>query len=388
MTRPVSVVHVISGLRLGGAETALLRLVEAADPARWRHAVVSLGPRGPMAEPLEQAGVAVSALGLTRSWAGPLAARALVRTVRGAAPDLVVGWMYHGNLGAWWAARRIAVPAVWNVRHTLGTRKQTKRTTALIARLGGRLASRAAAVVFNSSQSAARHGALGYPSATSRVVPNGIDCDRFAPQPSARARLRRSLGWPADALVVGRVGRNHPIKDHPGFLEAAARAGDEHPGLHAVAAGPGVDTDDRLHRQATDSLGARSRLVGAVDDMPGWLAGLDVLVSSSRDESFPNVVAEAMACGVPCVVTDVGASAEIVDTTGIVVPAGDPGRLGKAIADLAAETPSQRTARGRAARARIEARFSARRSRAAHEKIWRDAIRSAARPTTPSSDIT
>jgi glycosyltransferase involved in cell wall biosynthesis len=142
------------------------------------------------------------------------------------------------------------------------------------------------------------------------------------------------------------------VKDYPSFLRAAKLLGDRVPRTVFLCVGDGpkqVRSDlVTLGRQ----LGLESSLIwtGDRDDVVALFNAMDVAVSNSISEGFPNVVAEAMACGVPCVVTDVGDSALVVGTTGRVIPAGDPAALSAAIDDLLEAAPDHIECRRRIAR--------------------------------------
>lgn len=364
---------------MGGAETVLFRLLDAADGESFDPVVLSMKDRGALGEALERRGVPVLTLGMKRQMPSPVAVGRLLRHLRAVRPDLLVGWMYHGNLVADLARAvlGIRVPMVWNVRHTPTGLEAESRVTRWAIRIGARRARRAWAVVYNSSASAQRHRALGFPEENAVVLPNGFDCRRFRPSPEARPALRRSLGLADDAVLVGRIGRFHAQKDYATFLDATGRLARERPALYFVLAGPGIDRDNSTLRRWIDEAGLASRvhLLGPVDRMPELLAGLDLSCSSSSfGESFPNVVAESMACGVPCAVTDVGDSAALVGATGRVVPPGDPAALARALGELLDLRPEEREALGRQARRRIEERFSAQAVFPRYERIWLQAL--------------
>jgi glycosyltransferase involved in cell wall biosynthesis len=180
-----------------------------------------------------------------------------------------------------------------------------------------------------------------------QVIPNGIDCDKFRPDPEARARIRSKWNIAPEVPLVGLVGRIDPMKDHRTFLEAVART--SRTDYVAVCVGGGADRVFEPLRTLARELDIHDRLhfVGAEGDMPGVYAALDILVSASIGEGFSNVIAEAMACGVPAVVTDVGDSAEIVGSTGIVVPPRSPDALARGMEDLLDRRGPELSARAR-----------------------------------------
>jgi glycosyltransferase involved in cell wall biosynthesis len=179
--------------------------------------------------------------------------------------------------------------------------------------------------------------AQGFPKDQTVVVPNGIDAERFRPDEQARRAARARLGVDENDLLVGRIGRMVPQKDYPSFLRAAAEVARQRCRVRFLCVGSGPDAYERQLRGLGEELGLGDRLIWseARDDMPAIYNALDVMVSSSAfGEGLPNVVAEAMASGVPCVVTDSGDSAWVVGNTGRVVPRGDVQAIATATIDL------------------------------------------------------
>jgi glycosyltransferase involved in cell wall biosynthesis len=377
MSRP-SIAHVITGLDTGGAEAMLLRLLAATDGSRWQQGVVSLRDRGPIGQRIQQLGVSVGVIGIRGSVPTPGALWRLRRELRQLAPSLIQGWMYHGNLaslvGRILSGRRL--PVLWNIRYAPSDLSMEKRTTATVIRLGALLSSRATRIIYNSRTGARRHAELGYATGSSVIIPNGFDTDAFAPSASARAALRRRLGVSEATLLVGRIGRNDPVKDHAGFLEAAALLLRERPGIRFVMAGQGVDDRNAELTRTLKGLGLGDSvsLLGEVTAINEVTAALDIACSSSYLEAFPNILGEAMACGVPCVATDVGDSAWIVGDAGRVVPARDPGALATACRALIDIGEEGRRHLGAQARARVLQEFSLSRASAAYEAVYAEVL--------------
>jgi glycosyltransferase involved in cell wall biosynthesis len=159
--------------------------------------------------------------------------------------------------------------------------------------------------------------------------------------------------------LVGVIGRFHPQKNHLGFVEAATMLHRRMPEVHFVFAGNGVDIGNAFLVQAAKSAGVAEvcHFLGRRNDVPRLMAALDVLASSSIGEAFPNVVGEAMACSVPCVVTDVGDSAYIIGDTGRAVASGDMTGLAAALESLLILPFEQRRSLGEQARARVAEYF-------------------------------
>ncbi|MCK4304924.1 MAG: glycosyltransferase [Candidatus Eisenbacteria sp.] len=353
---------VINGLETGGAEMMLCRLLGRLDRDRFEPVVISLIDKGTLGESIETLAVPVYALGMSR---GRLSVRGLWRLTRRLGllkPDLIQGWMYHGNLAAL-VGRYLASPRsalLWNIRHSISDLADEGRSTAWAIRGGALLSRSCGKIIYNSAVSARQHEALGYRSDRRVVIPNGFDCEEFKPAPGAGEALRKSLCLAPQDLLIGLIGRHHPVKDHANFFRAGSRLIATHKRVRFVLAGRGVEpanaTLTALIRE--NGLDDRVRLLGERRDMPDLLAGLDIATSSSFGEGFPNVIGEAMACGVPCVVTDVGDSSRLVGDTGCVVPARDPEALARAWGDLIKSGRDRRRRLGEKARQRIVREFS------------------------------
>ncbi len=347
--RPLRVLHVITGLGLGGAESMLTGMLTEVPDEAVEARVVSLLPGGPNAERLAAAGIAVDDLGMTRGWPSPVAVRRLARRIRESRADVVQSWMYHADLAATAAAallprgRRLVL--VWGVRCSDMDLSRYGWRLRTVVRLSARLSRRPAAVVANSETGRAVHQQLGYRPKRFEVIPNGIDTARYRPDAQARARTRAALGLDDATPVVAHVARVDPMKDHETFLAAL----DQLNGTVALLIGKG--TEGLPDRPGLERLGGRT-------DVAELLPAADLIVNSSAfGEGFSNAIAEGMAAGLPAVATDVGDARAIIGETGIVVPPRAPGALAEAIQALLSETPESRAARSAAARARIENRF-------------------------------
>lgn len=367
---PARYLHLIPGLRRGGAETHLATLL-AGWTAPAVHHVVSLLPDVPIADRFTSAGIAVSVLDMGSGPALAGGALKLRRLVRGVDPDAIIGWMYAGNLAASLAARLAPrrMPLLWNIRATADTPQGGRSDTALW--VGARLSRGPDAIVYNAAAARRRHAALGYADARATVIPNGIDVTRFQPSAEAYTALRARLGLAPEALIVGRVGRYHWMKDYGLAVRVAALVRRGAPDVHFVFAGSGVDhTNGELMAMiAAAGMADRVHLLGDIPDVERAMAGFDVALSTSATEAFPNVVAEAMASGAPNVVTDVGDAALIVGDTGHAAPHGDAGALAAALAGLLADGERRRRLSA-AARARVVENFALDEARRRFAALW------------------
>jgi glycosyltransferase involved in cell wall biosynthesis len=349
MGRPLRVLHVTTDLDIGGAEHMLASLVTGRNEPGIAHSIASLVPNGALVPRLRAAGLSVDEFNL-RSLAAPAEIVRLAALIRQLSPEVVQGWMYHGNLAASLALalarRRRQTSLAWGLRCSDMDLRFYSAQLRLVVRAGAAWSAGPDVVTANSEAGLAWHLKLGYRPRRVLVVPNGIDIDRFRPDAAARDAVRRALGLPPDALVLAHVARVDPMKDHETFLAAMSRL----PDMYALLIGAG-----------TDRLAERPRVLrlGHRDDVPQLLAASDIVVSSSAyGEGFCTALGEGMACGLPAVATDVGDANRILGDTGYVVPPRDPAVLAEVIGKLAAEDPGQRAARGHAARARMTAQFS------------------------------
>jgi glycosyltransferase involved in cell wall biosynthesis len=375
---PARIAFVISNLDTGGAETMLFKLLERLDRTRFAPSVLSLTTAGAFGPRLEAIGVPVRALGMRRGIGNPLKLFELGRILAAMQPALVHTWMYHADLLAGVAARLKGIqPVVWGIRHSDLSVAHNKGSTLAFVKLCARLSSRVPAHILSCSERAREiHVRAGYDASRFTVIPNGFELERFGPSSDARLSVRAELGLPADSVLVGHIGRFHPQKNHAGLLAAARQLHAQRPGAHFLFAGTGVEPSNPAFWKLVEGAGLAGHVhaLGRRDDVPRLMAALDVLASSSHGEGFPNVLGEAMACAVPCVVTDVGDCAEVVAGTGRVVAAGDMRALADNLAAVLALPPAQREALGRSARARVAACYEIADVVKRYERFYQDAL--------------
>lgn len=349
--------YVITGLSTGGAETMLLKLLQNINRQRFEPTVISLTTRGEIGPRIEALGITVHALGMRPGWPSPFKFMRLVGLLRKSKPNVVHTWMYHADLLGGLAARLTGIRAVaWGIRHSNLCPEQNKRSTLLVlkmcAHVSGWLPKR---ILSCSERAQSIHIQEGYRADKMVLIPNGFDLSRFKPDAQARKAVRAELGLGVDTPIVGLVARYDLQKNHPGFIDMAARLHSALPQVHFVLVGRGVDWNNKVLTAliAAASLTNHAHLLGQRDDIPRLMSSFDLLASSSFGEAFSNVLGEAMACGVPCVATDAGDSAWIVGETGRVVPLGDMPRMASVIKDLLKKPIDERVALGAAARERV-----------------------------------
>ena len=359
----LSVLHAITGLAIGGAEIMLYRLLQGSDRSRFASTVLSLLTPGAVGGRIAALNVPIVSLGMREGRPLAPAIFGVGRIARAIAPDVVQGWMYHGNLTAtlaWWRLKRRG-PLVWSVHHSLADISCEKLSTRVAVRLNACLSQLPDAIIYCSRLGARQHEAIGFAEHKTEVIPNGFDCDHSIPDPAAKARLCQMLGIDPGRVIVGMLTRAHPMKDHANLIKAVAALSDKPFGLHLILLGRGVDPlDGKIARAVREAgIGDRVTLLDERDDVRPILCGLDVAASPSAwGEAFPLIVGEAMASGVPCVVTDVGDCGWLVGDTGVVVPPRDSEAMAAGLERLVNLGPEGRRALGTAARRRILENFS------------------------------
>jgi len=370
----MTILHIITSLDDGGAEALLYRYC-VKDKAHT-HIVVSMMDGGKYGSRLLLAGVSVECLGMKRgriSLAGIWTLFLLLKNYR---PDVVQTWMYHADLVGGITARIAGVKKVyWGIFNSTLEQGKSRFTTRVIARINAFLSFIIpSGIICCAEKTRGIHKELGYASNKLLVVPSGYDLQHFKPDAVARERLRDEWALDGGALIFGMVGRFDPNKDHYNLLHALSIFKQSGAFFHCVLVGMGLDAGNEVlvsWVKALD-LGDEVLLLGQRDDIPAVMSAMDVHVLSSCAEAFPNVLAEAMACGTPCITTDVGDAAYIVGETGWVVPHSDSAGLAHAMRDalVMSEDENAWCARCIASRERIVDNFSIGKMLDAYQSVW------------------
>lgn len=385
---PPVILHIITGLQDGGAEAVLYRLCTHGDA--MHHHVVSLMDRGKYGPLLEESGISVTYLLMPRGRVTVLGLWKLRHLIRQLKPDVIQTWMYHADLIGGSVARLAGHGnIVWGIHNTTLVPGESRRSTIFVAKLCARLSRLVPSQIVCCAQRARKvHQALGYDNRRMRVIPNGFDLSVFQPDRGAGLRLRLDLGIEAAEQLIGFVARYDPAKDHENLLQALAHLNEQGSCPKCLLIGTGMDVCNSPVMQRIASLGLADRVVllGRRSDIPAVMNALDLHVMSSSAEAFPNVLAEAMACGTPCVSTDVGDAAVIVGDTGRIVPPRDPEALAIAISELLAERGNEAwEARKEAAHRHIAERFTIKRMIKSYHDVWFDMMsETAPKPDEPT----
>lgn len=334
------ILHIITGLPVGGAQTTLRKVATRSADYGFDSLVVSLTDHGHVGKELNEAwGIPVIALNMKPSRPDLISFLRLCAVIRRHRPALVQTWMYHADLMGGLANRFVGgPPLLWNIRQSNLDTRFSKKMTIWTAKVSARLSRYLPEKIICGSESARKvHTALGYQSAKMTVILNGVDVLLFTKDPHARSRLRTQIGADAGTPIIGYAARWDSQKDHACFVRAAHLLRKRCPDVRFILCGDGITKSNvELARWIHDAkINSCTHLLGRRDDMHEVYPAFDIATSSARyGEGFPNVLVEALACGVPCASTDVGDSSTVVGNAGRIVPISDAEALALAWEEL------------------------------------------------------
>lgn len=370
----IHILHVITTLNVGGAEGMLLKLLSGMDKTRFSNQVISLTDVGPIGKRILAEGIPVYGLcmpngkvtidGLLKFWK-------LVHSYR---PSILQTWLYHADLLGLILGKLARVSRIcWNIRCSYHDLAKYKSSTRWTLKLCAMLSSMPDVVIANSRKGQEFHTELGYKAKQWRVIPNGFDLERFKPNQLAKPKLFTELTLrnflrnennknnatdESFPILIGLIARYDPTKDHATFIKATFYLLEKNRDVHFILVGKDVNWANRLMTANIPTAWKKKySFLGERDDVEVITAALDIATCSSYGEGFPNVVCEAMACEVPCVVTDVGDCSRIIGNTGRVVPAKQPRFLARAWEEMIDIGEEGRRRLGVAARRRVKENF-------------------------------
>lgn len=371
--KAMKVVFIITGLFTGGAEMVLFRILQGINRKQFSPHVISLSGKGDFGPRIEELNIPVTTMHMRPGRPNFSGFLRLVAVLRNLKPDVVQSIMYHANLLGGLATFLAGIrKLVWGIR----SNRPSTYSTILIAKISSLLSYFLPQTIIVCAESAWNtHKKMGYSHHKMIVIHNGVDLDYFHPNKSSRLELLSYLGLPNNAMLVGCVSRFHPKdKNNIAFLLNAVNPVLEHNALaHFVLLGGGITKENLALQGAMNKLPSdKVHLLGRRNDIARIMPAFDVLASPSNTEAFPNVLIEAMACAVPCVVTAAGDSASIVSDTGRIVKIGDMKGLAKHIIDVLALPESRRLELGRRARKRVIDYYSIENMVQQHEQLYTD----------------
>ena len=358
----IDVVHIITDLRRAGAENMLAKLIEVMDAGRFQHTVVVLQDKGELGPRIEQAGARVIPLHMRGVFDLPRAVLQMRAFLKDTKPHIVQTWLYHADFVGTLAARAAGGSRlIWNVRCSNMNFRDYNPMTRMVCSLLARMSAVPDLVICNSLAGQKAHSELGYHPRAWCLLPNGFDTERFRPDAGRSAAFRKSLEVGASTPLIGLPARLDPMKDQDNFLNAAVLLARDIPEARFVLIGHGLDSDNAgiVERIAARGLDRRVHLLGERSDMETVMAGLDIVtLCSAYGEGFPNVLGEALSCGVLCVATDVGDSARVVGQHGRIISPRRPDDLAAAWRDILALRPEIRKEMGMQGRQHVIEHYS------------------------------
>jgi glycosyltransferase involved in cell wall biosynthesis len=355
------VLILIRSLNIGGAEKQLLALMKNIDRTRIEPVIVTFYSGGDLLPDFLECQLRVLSAQKSGRWDIFSFLSKLIKIVRSENPDVVLSYLVAANLLAV-ILKPLFRPArvIISIRHSFVRMEDYDRLNRVLYSLENRLAGFSDRIIVNSFTGAKMAAQRGIPADKMVVIPNGIDTGQFHPDTKSGRESRRQFSLSEKDRIVGIIGRLDPIKDHATLLEAAGIVREQIPFFKLVIIGSGDGEYEQKLKTRVQSLGMESDVIWipSQNNLLGIYNMLDVCVSSSIGEGFSNVISEAMSCGTPCVATDVGDSAMIIEETGRMIPPGSVNEMAQAIRDLLDMPPNDRTNLGRKARERIMANFS------------------------------
>lgn len=358
----VRVLHVISGLNIGGAELMLKRLIESQlESPQYQHMVVSLTELGVIGPQLQAKGVRVVDLQMKGFTSTLSALYHLYSLIREYSPAIVQTWMYHADFLGGLAARAAGHRnVIWGIR-TTDLERGGKRSTRVIRMLCAKLSKIVPIQIVCAAEASKKvHIQIGYDAAKMLVIPNGFDFSRLYASDEQRVAFRKAISLTDDHLVVGSLGRFNPVKDQANFIAATRLLADHYPMIRFLMVGRGLDKDNEALIRLINETGFADRyvLLGERQDVAVCLKSMDIFCLHSQTEGFPNVLGEAIAVGVPCVSTDVGDASILLGGNGILVPPGDALSLSKGLEQMIQKNDKERRQSASDARARLLNEFN------------------------------
>ena len=330
----MKVLHIITHLDQGGAEAVLYRLIEATHQ-KINYSVVSLHGAGVYGSKLRDIGVNVETLDMPRGRLKFTGLWKLRKIILGYSPDIIHTKLYHADLvGGVVALLSGAPPVIWTVNSSDLGKLRNSWKTRFIRRICAILSyGIPSAIIADANNTKRVNVSLGYSLKKFFVINNGIDLSSFFPDQRARQRLRHEFQIQEDMVLLGFIARWDPLKDHSNLLQALSIIKKSNRKFACMLVGNDMTSQNAVLMKLIhkNELDGHIILLGPRSDIPAIMNALDLHVLSSFSESMPLAIIEAMACGTPCVVTDVGDAALVVGDTGWVVPPKEPKALAAGI---------------------------------------------------------
>lgn len=369
----MKILHIITGLSDGGAEGALYRLA-IYENKDTKHIVISLMDKGKYGDMFLSKNIEIHTLNMPRgkiTWNG---IKKLYKILKEIKPDIVQTWMYHADLIGGIVSKVAGIKnIVWGIRHTTHDKETTSFSTKFVTKLCAYTSHIVPTKIVSVSQKGVKvHQELGYKKDIFEVIPNGYKISNLNINNEARLKIRNEFRINDNQILVGMVGRYDPQKNHLGFIKAMRLLKDID--FKCFFVGTNCDNENEVLKNQIKNYNLKDKviLLGRRNDIPNIMNALDIhVLSSSYGEAFPNVLAEAMACGTPCITTDVGDAAYIVGDAGWVVKPSDDVELSNKIKEaIEIKYSNDWNKICLSARKRIEDKFTMEKVSKMYSKLW------------------
>ena len=329
----MKILHIITGLNKGGAETLLCNLCQF--DKEHEHEIISLSYVKDSQSLSSMHNFSIHSLNFPVGKIRIFGLFKLYKLIKKIKPDAIQTWLIHADLIGGIAARFSGIKNIfWGVHHTILLPGKVKFSTIFVLKCNAFLSNFVPKkIIYCAEKSRQIQESIGFNKSKGLVIQNGYDIKNFSQNDILRKDFRNELGCSDNTFLIGHVGSYHPLKDQSNLIDALAFLNKKGFNYSAVLVGKDLDhnNDDLVFKIRENELTDHIFLLGERNDIPAVMNGIDLFVLSSISEAFPNVLNEAMACGTPCVTTNVGDASLIVDNTGWVVSPRDPKAIANAV---------------------------------------------------------
>ena len=374
----MKILHIITSLLDGGAEGVLYRL--CTNDTTNEHMVISLRGKGKYGELLTNQGVKVLTLNMKPKEFSIFAFVKLIKILKNENADIIQTWLYHADFFGGIAARLAGKKnLIWNIRHSDFNKKYTKTSLIILIKILSKLSYFLPKKIISCSKNSIKlHTNIGYQSNKMNYVPNGYDLQMFKPNPKKKLLIKNKFNIKNRFTLLGNIARFHPQKDHVNLLRALSIVKKNKIPFKCILVGFGIEKKNKILNNLIQKFNLKNELIllGQQNKINVIMNEIDVnILASGYGEAFPNVVAEAMASGTPCVVTDVGDSSLIVGDTGWVTKTSNSEELANNIKKAINKSKSKKwNYLCLKARKRIVKKFSIKKMIVSYNKIWKQTL--------------